>query len=711
MTSVLQFIPFSSSIDPTFWHTLTKLKIDVLKLGDQPIPIKGIYERGRWVKDKEHHLGKEIGLGGEIRLDGKSFDLEISESSLSTLNDRVTMFGVLKNFNTIEEFKACDKQSLFNQYADEMWNSLGQVESFQTKSPTFLVITFSDLKKYKYFYWFAYPAFIAKPSWMNVGNQGVWSDFNSNETHEIQNLLNQSNSFDLEIFKGNWIGKKLNGKWVLDSTRSWHKFFEGVLPIDRYLFFIDPSAHPQAVGWPLRNLLAELNKLHGSDARHFQVVAFRDPLTSKPNMTVTRSLITTIELPDQEPQSTGRPSAIGWEKNSAGKLGPKMADLGPMMDPTRLADQAVDLNLKLMRWRILPDLNLDKIASARCLLLGAGTLGCYVARTLMAWGVRKITFVDSSTVSFSNPVRQPLFEFNDCLEGGKPKAACAAASLKRIYPGVDATGIQMSIPMPGHPIPAHLVDQVQKDVKRLEDLFDEHDVIYLLMDSRESRWLPTVLGASKRKLVMNAALGFDSYLVMRHGVRSSKNKTLSGSDSLGSSTSPAIQQLGCYFCNDIVAPTDSLTDRTLDQMCTVTRPGLAAIASATVVEVMASVLQHPDGPEAMSEVPNLKKDEPNQETVKEKKEVSSSVLGDVPHQIRGFLSKFESMKLVGPAYEKCTGCSESVVKAYESKGFEMIKEVLNEVKYLEKLTGLDLLYDESEAMMEKVDWDEDDDEL
>lgn len=49
----------------------------------------------------------------------------------------------------------------------------------------------------------------------------------------------------------------------------------------------------------------------------------------------------------------------------------------------RLANQAVDLNLKLMRWRILPALDLDKVASTRCLLLGAGTLGCYVARTLM----------------------------------------------------------------------------------------------------------------------------------------------------------------------------------------------------------------------------------------------------------------------------------------------------------------------------------------
>jgi hypothetical protein len=53
----------------------------------------------------------------------------------------------------------------------------------------------------------------------------------------------------------------------------------------------------------------------------------------------------------------------------------------------RLADQAVDLNLKLMRWRILPSLDLEKVANTKCLLLGAGTLGCYVARTLMVSGI------------------------------------------------------------------------------------------------------------------------------------------------------------------------------------------------------------------------------------------------------------------------------------------------------------------------------------
>ena len=54
--------------------------------------------------------------------------------------------------------------------------------------------------------------------------------------------------------------------------------------------------------------------------------------------------------------------------------------------------------------------------------------------------------------------------------------------------------------MPGHPIPPPSVEQTKKDVATLEKLVDEHDVIFLLMDSRESRWLPTVLGAAKGKV-------------------------------------------------------------------------------------------------------------------------------------------------------------------------------------------------------------------
>ena len=75
----------------------------------------------------------------------------------------------------------------------------------------------------------------------------------------------------------------------------------------------------------------------------------------------------------------------------------------------------------------------------------------------------------------------------------------------------DASGLNLSIPMPGHPIPPASVDQAKQDVATLEKLFDEHDVVFLLMDSRESRWLPTVLGTAKGKVCILHLLTLDDW--------------------------------------------------------------------------------------------------------------------------------------------------------------------------------------------------------
>lgn len=140
-------------------------------------------------------------------------------------------------------------------------------------------------------------------------------------------------------------------------------------------------------------------------------------------------------------------------------------------------------------------------------------------------------------MSFSNPVRQPLFNFNDCLNGGSNKAYRAAEALSEIYPGVDSTGHVIDVPMAGHPILNG--EKTQTDFQVLKTLIDEHDAVFLLMDTRESRWLPTVMAKAAGKIVMNAALGFDTFVVMRHGVSTDGDPS---------------SELGCYFCNDVVAP-------------------------------------------------------------------------------------------------------------------------------------------------------------
>lgn len=111
--------------------------------------------------------------------------------------------------------------------------------------------------------------------------------------------------------------------------------------------------------------------------------------------------------------------------------------------------------------------------------------------------MRNITFVDNGNVSYSNPARQSLFEFSDCQNGGKSKAIAAADRMKLIFPGMNTRGVVMSIPMPGHPISSHDDQSTHNTVNQLHQLIKEHDVIFILTDSRESRWLPTLLSSAE----------------------------------------------------------------------------------------------------------------------------------------------------------------------------------------------------------------------
>ncbi|KAG9126192.1 Autophagy protein 7 [Ceratobasidium sp. 392] len=615
--TVIQFTPLSSLVQPAFWHDLVRLKIDVLKLSSESQVVTASYSAGKSIVDRE--TGQDVALGCQFVLGGDGLNQQPSVPAHA-----VGVNGTLKNYNTVEDFKAADKSALFNELADELWTNMHSETGLTDLSylNKFLVLTFADLKKYKFFYWFAFPAFVAKPAWEidargwlsaeeELGRKAVSLSFTISASSQL--VASQLESIHASISTSPnggpqpafFIARPAKSSseaagYETATIAEWESFFKGVPDDKRILSFVDPSASPQSPGWPLRNLLTLVYTRLGVKGP-LNVLAWRDAEAPGSNRGWRSRLGLVSVESGPTAAETARPAAVGWEKNTQGKLAPRLADLAPMMDPTRLADQAVDLNLKLMRWRILPALDLEK----------------------------------------------------------------------------NATGLDMSIPMPGHPIPPAALEKTKTDVAKLEALIDDHDAVFLLMDSRESRWLPTVLGAAKGKIVMNAALGFDSFLVMRHGVRAAH----------ASRESP---RLGCYYCNDIVAPADSLTDRTLDQMCTVTRPGLAAIASSSAVEILVSLLQHPKGINAPAPNPS--------------DEGSESILGVVPHQLRGFLAQFNNKLITGAAYDKCTGCSETVLKEYETRGFDMMLKAFNETGYLEKLTGLDKLHADSEAALESVDW-------
>jgi len=83
-------------------------------------------------------------------------------------------------------------------------------------------------------------------------------------------------------------------------------------------------------------------------------------------------------------------------------------------------------------------------------------------------------------------------------------------------------------------------------------------------------------------------LGFDSYVIVRHGV----SPAIYNKCNLFLYLEIHKERIGCYFCSDIVTPQNTMKDRTLDQMCTVTRPGLSFVSAAYASELYISLIHH-----------------------------------------------------------------------------------------------------------------------
>ena len=323
-----------------------------------------------------------------------------------------------------------------------------------------------------------------------------------------------------------------------------------------------------------------------------------------------------------------------------------IVDLKQMFNPESIAENAVDLNINLMKWRMCPHLNTDIIKTSKYLLIGSGTLGCHVSRCLLGWGARHITFIDNGKVSYSNPVRQSLYTFEDSTNVNENyKALLAAKKLKEIFPMADSKGYNLHIPLPGRTLIDERAEKNYKEnLELLEEQIKSHDVIFLLTDSRESRWFPTVIATANNKKVVTAAIGFDSYLVMRHGTKENK--------------------LGCYFCTDIVSPTDTSGSRTLDQQCTISRPGVSMICSGMAIELAMSL---------MNDALNDK---------------------EVPHQIRGSLLNYSMQQFSHGCNKNCVACSEGVVGDYLNNREKFLINIMNDPYYIEKISGVeDLIKD------------------
>jgi ubiquitin-like modifier-activating enzyme ATG7 len=171
---------------------------------------------------------------------------------------------------------------------------------------------------------------------------------------------------------------------------------------------------------------------------------------------------------------------------------------------------------------------------------------------------------------------------------------------------------------------------------------------------------------------------------MRHGGIFSKEQSMENNP-----------QLSCYFCSDVIAPTNSLSDRTLDQQCTVTRPGVSMLASAYAVELAVAAWQH--------------KEKLFANVIQKDNNPDMHGLGYLPHQIRGFLQHYSTSLLYGKASEYCTACSPMVQNAYKQEGDAFLMRVFNSpASYLEQLTGWSNVQSDLETKLADFDFSEED---
>lgn len=138
----------------------------------------------------------------------------------------------------------------------------------------------------------------------------------------------------------------------------------------------------------------------------------------------------------------------------------------------------------------------------------------------------------------------------------------------------------------------------------------------------------------------------------------------------------------------------------MDQQCTVTRPGVSAIAGALAVELLVALLHHPQKGMAPCELSEGSQTSEN------------SLLSLLPHQIRGSLSTFQNAMLFGVAYEQCTACSQVIMDSYSSEKFGFLEKAFNTPSILEEITGLKELHERTlkQISLEQLNLNSDDDD-
>lgn len=625
----MRLVDITPIIDFAFWQKLYYLKLDELKLSEDPIPVTG---RCKCTKFESEQV--------RLNLDAFSFDVKAPYKIKYDTYHSVELKGYVKIINKKTEMDTfCERtEALVEEIIDK-----GLDKDF-----AFYIVLHIDHKKFEFLYSF----------------------FQTKAAANFNELVLKTTAVDKNEFK-----------LEIEDVEQSH----GIVLNREAGVFCDTLSNTN-IGKIALNY-AIIAKLYDRDS----IFIVKDPLivsSDSANRTINCKALK-IDLKK------------GFDNNNMLSLvrvvKGKSINLKSFLSKEQMIEDQSSLNLKLMKWRLEPRLDLQKLSSTKILILGTGTLGCNLARLLVAYGIKDITFLDNSYVSYSNLARQSLFNTDsfDDEDKGMPKVEAAKINLLKISPDARVQTVHLNVPMPGHYVKSEQLDAVMADLEKLDDLVKTHDVVLNVFDSREARYFPTILSALYGKLCVSIGVGYESLVIVKHGnyeagfyeevlkqaqmqesehvAEDKQEETDESKNKVDDQWKPKIvNDHGCFFCSDYLPPTDSMTNRALDQQCTVSRPGISMISCGIAVELLVNSLH--DG-----------------------------IIGKTPHFIRCLVGGgFELAEYENSKYDNCVACSHYVIKEYVTNKKDFLFNVLNNPDVLNTYTKFT---DHMEGM-EELDFEE-----
>lgn len=236
----------------------------------------------------------------------------------------------------------------------QIWDAIvdGTIYSCPSLLSSFIIVSFADLKKYKFYYWFGFPALHSDPPWTpaepdNPQPQSLPLNDSGSLVEAVQNWTaiteDRQHGFFLARKQKRASRPEAPSTWQIGSLSEYENgFFTGAALKDRYVCFADPSNYDHAPGWMLRNLLVLVKQRWKLD--NVQIIRFRDTHARRDE---SRSTVLRLKCPwppgSGSPRGSPKlgqgpvevPKITGWERNPAQKLAGRIVNLTEYMDPKR----------------------------------------------------------------------------------------------------------------------------------------------------------------------------------------------------------------------------------------------------------------------------------------------------------------------------------------------------------------------------------------